>query len=80
MKASRAVFGHSEKFIDRCYAACNSVDSIAIDAELRFDLLRALCSKSKSVETDQSVFCNCLRIVKLYSNRQSFVVTLERAT
>ena len=63
--ASRVVFGHSENIIDRCYAVYNSVDSITTVAELGFDLFCALSSKTKSVQTDQSVISNCLQILKL---------------
>ena len=59
------VFGHSENFIDRRYAAYNSVHNTTVDAELSFDLLRALSSKTKSVGTEQSVIFNRLRILKL---------------
>ena len=80
MEASRVVFGHSKKFIDRRYAVYNSVDSITIDAELSFEMLRVLSSKLKSVQTNQSVISNRLRILKLNDAKKSFVVTLERTT
>ena len=47
----------------------NSVDRITIDAELRFDFLRALFSKTKSVETDQSVIFTYLQTVKKNDKR-----------
>ena len=55
LEASRVVFGHSKNNFERRYAVGNSVDSITIVAELGFDLLHALSSKTKSVGSDQSV-------------------------
>ena len=63
--ASRVVFGHSENIIDRRYAVVGSVENKPVDVELGVDLLGALSSKMKSVETDQSVISNRLRILKL---------------
>ena len=52
LEASTVLFGHSENILDRRYAVLNSEDSITTVAELRFDFLRPLLSKTKSVETD----------------------------
>ena len=69
LEASVVVFGHSTKFIDRRYAVYNSVDRITIYAELSFEMLRSLSTKTKSITTDQSVISNRMRILKFNDNR-----------